>query len=60
MLENIMSKIEIKVDQKGRMTLPEKIKKHLGMAKDDDVWFEITPNGRVIIGRIEVKKKIID
>lgn len=60
MLENTMAKIEIRVDPRGRMTLPEEIKKHLGMSKEDDVWFEITPNGRVIVGRIEVNKKVID
>jgi len=55
-----MSKIESRVDGRGRMTIPEKIKKHLGMSDDDDVWFEIKPNGNVIMGRIEINKKIID
>ena len=55
-----MAKIEIKVDPRGRMTLPEKVKKHLGMSEEDDVWFEIAPTGKVIIGRIEVNKKIIE
>ena len=55
-----MGKIEVSLDKRARMTLPEKIKNHLGVEKDDDVWFDIKPNGDVIVGRIEVKKRIVD
>lgn len=55
-----MGKIEVKVDARGRLTLPEKVKKHLRIDVDDDAWFEILPDGNVVVGRIEVNKKIID
>ena len=55
-----MGKIEVNLDKKSRMTLPVKIRNHLGLAKDDDVWFDIKRSGEIVVGRIEVKKKIIE
>jgi len=60
MWKSMMGKIEVRLDQRSRMTLPEEIRKHLGLAKNDDVWFDIKQNGEIIVGRIEVKKKIIE
>lgn len=55
-----MGKIEVNLDQRARMTLPEEVRKHLGITKNDDVWFDIKQNGEIVVGRIEVKKKIIE
>ena len=55
-----MGKIEVSLDKRARMTLPEEIRKHLGVVQDDDVWFDIKSTGDVIVGRIEVKKRIVD
>jgi len=60
MLKNIMRKIEARLDQRGRLTLPEKIRKHLEMNIDDDVWFDIKTDGNVVVGRIEIKKRVIE
>ena len=55
-----MRKIEARLDQRGRLTLPEKIRKHLEMNIDDDVWFDIKTDGNVVVGRIEIKKRVIE
>ena len=53
-------KIEVQVKEKFRITIPEKIREHLKMKKGDHLWYEITDDNKVIIGKIEVNKKIIE
>lgn len=55
-----MVKKTIPVDKRGRMTIPDEFKKYLGLSEDDDVWMEKTKDGKLIIGRVEVKRKIIN
>jgi len=60
-MNEIMSeKTEIQVDARFRLTLPDELKNHLKLKKGDDIWYEITRDGKIIIGRIEVNKKIIE
>ena len=53
-------KTEVQVKEKFRITIPEQIREHLKMKKGDHIWYEITNNGKVIIGKIEVNKNIIE
>lgn len=53
-------KIEIQLKEKFRITIPEELRNHLKIKKGDHLWYEITKDNKVIIGRIEVNKKIIE
>ena len=54
------TKTEVQVKEKFRITIPERIREHLKMKKGDHLWYEITNNGKVTIGKIEVNKNIIE
>jgi len=53
-------KINIRVKSRFRITIPEEIREHLRLSDDDDVWYELIDNNKVVIGRTEVKKRIIE
>lgn len=52
-------KIEVKMDERFRLTFPEEVRKELGIEPGDHCWFEVK-NGKVFVGRIQIDKKIID
>ena len=54
------TKIEIKLKERFRMTIPEKLRNHLGLKEDDSLWYEIDKDGKVRLGKIAVNKRIID
>ena len=53
-------KIEVYIDKKGRVTFPKKIREHLKLDDQDDVWIELAPNNKLIIGRVKVKREIVE
>lgn len=46
-----MSNTSFRITRKGQVTLPKNIRDHLGVREGDDVWFQIAPDGRVIVRR---------
>ena len=53
--------VEVKIDERGRMTLPPEIRECLKLKIGDQLWIKPTENGKkVIMGKIEVNKKIIE
>jgi len=54
------NKIEAQMDNRYRLTLPEEIREHLKIKEGDDLWFEQVNDGKIVIGRVEVSKKIIE
>ena len=53
------NKIETQMDNRFRLTLPVEIREHLNIKEGDDLWFE-NKNGEIVVGRVEVHKKIIE
>lgn len=52
--------IEVQIDKRGRTTLPPEIREHLKLKIGDGLWFKKTANGKFIMGKIEISKKIIE
>ncbi|MBE3122585.1 MAG: hypothetical protein IMZ58_10325 [Thermoplasmata archaeon] len=52
--------IEVPIDKRGRMTLPPEVREHLKLKIEDKLWFKKTGNGKFIMGKIEINKKIIE
>jgi AbrB family looped-hinge helix DNA binding protein len=53
-------KIELYIDKNGRLTLPKKIRDHLELEDQDDVWIELSPEHKLTIGRVKVKREIVE
>ncbi len=41
------------VTAKGQVTIPKSIRERLGLAAGDEVRFDLDPNGRVILTRVD-------
>lgn len=46
-----MSNTGYRITKKGQVTLPKAIREHLGVREGDEVWFEIRPDGQVVVRR---------
>jgi len=52
--------IEVQIDKRGRLTLPPEVRKYLKLKIGDELWFKKTETGKIIMGKIEINKKIIE
>ena len=52
--------IEVQIDGRGRLTLPPEVREHLKLKVGDELWFKKGENGKIIVGKIEVNKKVIE
>jgi len=53
-------KIDIDVTSRFRLTIPKELKTHLKLVEGDGIWYELIDNDKAVIGRVEVKKRIIE